>query len=1163
VSCIMPTADRPSFVPWAIEYFLAQDYPRKELVILDDGKGSVSDLIPNRPEIRYFHQAERQVLGAKRNRLCELSRGEIVAHWDDDDWHAPSRLREQVGALLDSTCDACGITRPLFLEPHTGRAWQYVYPPRGRPWVSGSTLCYRRDVALEHPFPDVEIGEDAHFVASLAPRKLLVLGRFDFHVGIIHSENASPKHTASDRWRTHDPAHIFDLMGSSAMRYRSALCTRTPHPSGSRRALVAAAYGIGDILRATPLVRALFELGYAVDFLVAPDYAETICLIDDRRYVRRTIAYSELRTTRGRSAPPELAGETYDVAVFGLWAQPLSQHVQAKRILLTDMDDWKTLGDHACYRRHAQALGWRGELPPAFALHSNRDFALPPNTLAIHPGCKPDWPWKKWHGFADVARHFSSVVVVGSEADRDNSGTYFGQPFRWPPDVRDYTGQLSLAETAALLSQCTAVLSNDSGIMQLATALGTRTFGVFGITSPERELIPQDNVHAITKGLRCEAACRRVPWGRTRCDHDLKCLKTLTAEEVAHSMSSALRRPSARPGRAAKRRRAHDSDSLSLTYYGYVFDASGYGRAARAYIHALERAGVALRVVDIGSHPRQIEDELVASLVAPPGDSDLRLFHGIPSQWARLAFPHRNAIAMTVWETDTLPGQWRNALNHSLDVWVPSRFNALCFERSLERPVFRLPHPVHDPDTKDECGPAQMNTLLGIAPEDYVFYSIFEWQQRKNPEGLLEAFMRAFPTPQGPVLVLKSNPGAAASAKQAIETLRRSTGAHSRVLLRCEAWTDAEIRALHDRGNCYVSLHLGEGWGYPLFDAASRGTPVISTAYSGPLDFLRPDYPGLVACDATSVRQPYVYYNGLMKWATPRLEDAVTRLRWAYTCDGEARREAQRTRESILQEYSLDAIGNAAKLRLLDVLCRVHPRRGQRLRSRLLTHELQPSGPIPGNWYDADYFEHGIKSNWLRGYHWTEFAGLFRETARLLVEGFSEAKSFLDVGCAKGFLVRALREVGVDAWGCDHSRFALDGAHDAIAPYLIESCATQLRPERTFDVVVAMNVLESLTEEQLNRFLKSALGWTEQAIVAVIATDEESEESTRASHDRDLSRILRRPRAWWHEQFLRAGWRQDALHRVAQRALQTGPLPARMGWKLFVYSAARLDDEGP
>ena len=54
VSCIMPTFNRREFVAQAIQYFLAQDYPCKELVIVDDGTESVADLVPNDPRVRYL-----------------------------------------------------------------------------------------------------------------------------------------------------------------------------------------------------------------------------------------------------------------------------------------------------------------------------------------------------------------------------------------------------------------------------------------------------------------------------------------------------------------------------------------------------------------------------------------------------------------------------------------------------------------------------------------------------------------------------------------------------------------------------------------------------------------------------------------------------------------------------------------------------------------------------------------------------------------------------------------------------------------------------------------------------------------------------------------------------------------------------------------------------
>jgi glycosyltransferase involved in cell wall biosynthesis len=76
----MPTYNRRRFVPEAIRLFLAQDYPAKELIVVDDGEDNVADLIPNHPQIRYLCLDRRHSLGAKRNIACEAARGDIIAH---------------------------------------------------------------------------------------------------------------------------------------------------------------------------------------------------------------------------------------------------------------------------------------------------------------------------------------------------------------------------------------------------------------------------------------------------------------------------------------------------------------------------------------------------------------------------------------------------------------------------------------------------------------------------------------------------------------------------------------------------------------------------------------------------------------------------------------------------------------------------------------------------------------------------------------------------------------------------------------------------------------------------------------------------------------------------------------------------------------------------
>jgi hypothetical protein len=219
VTCIMPTADRRRFVPAAIEYFLRQDYPERELLIVDDGADAVEDLVPADPRVRYLRIEPGLTLGAKRNRACEEARGEIFAHWDDDDWHAPRRLYIQVQALLASGAELCGIDRLLFYAPATGRAWEYTYPAGRRPWLSGSTLMYRRGFWERHRFANVNVGEDSRFVWAGPPRAMHVLADHTFHVGIIHDRNTSPKRTRGPWWREIPADTVRALLGADADLY--------------------------------------------------------------------------------------------------------------------------------------------------------------------------------------------------------------------------------------------------------------------------------------------------------------------------------------------------------------------------------------------------------------------------------------------------------------------------------------------------------------------------------------------------------------------------------------------------------------------------------------------------------------------------------------------------------------------------------------------------------------------------------------------------------------------------------------------------------------------------------------------------------------------------------------------------------------------------------
>ena len=114
--------------------------------------------------------------------------------------------------------------------------------------------------------------------------------------------------------------------------------------------------------------------------------------------------------------------------------------------------------------------------------------------------------------------------------------------------------------------------------------------------------------------------------------------------------------------------------------------------------------------------------------------------------------------------------------------------------------------------------------------------------------------------------------------------------------------------------------------------------------------------------------------------------------------------------------------------------------------------------------FGEDYFERGVGqglSNY-ESYRWLPEHS--RKQARTLIHhlGLAPGTLVLDFGCAKGFLVRALREYGIDAHGHDVSEYAVTNCDPAV-----RDVVSTTRPTRAFEWVVAMNTLEHVDAEDL------------------------------------------------------------------------------------------------
>ena len=196
VSCIMPTNGRPDWAQQAIRYFQNQDYPNLELVIVDASAGDAASPIRDDPRIRLHRIQSRCTIGAMRNMACELSRGDIIIHWDDDDWYGPNRVTAQVQPILDGQADITALNESMFFELDCWRFWRVTPELHRRLFVldvHGGTLAFRRSFfGGVCRYPDQSLAEDAAFLqrAVCQGARLKSISAEGLFIYLRHAANA-------------------------------------------------------------------------------------------------------------------------------------------------------------------------------------------------------------------------------------------------------------------------------------------------------------------------------------------------------------------------------------------------------------------------------------------------------------------------------------------------------------------------------------------------------------------------------------------------------------------------------------------------------------------------------------------------------------------------------------------------------------------------------------------------------------------------------------------------------------------------------------------------------------------------------------------------------------------------------------------------------------
>jgi len=324
----------------------------------------------------------------------------------------------------------------------------------------------------------------------------------------------------------------------------------------------------GDVVLTTPLIRAVKEnfQHSEIYFLLIQDTQD---LLKNNPHLKEVIVYDKKRkggpgfwTTLKRlkelkidlALIPHRSFRSAFLAKLARCRRRVGFSTSAGRIFLTDQVVYR-LDKHEI-ERNLSLLSFNGiqteallpELFPGSEEYRKAEQFLSKNQasfsdelVCIAPGSV--WATKRWlpEGFALVAERLIQeeqikVILIGSADDRILAEMMADRMKKKPINA---CGELSLLESAALVSKSRLVLSNDSAPSHMAVAMHTPVVTIFGSTVQEFGFYPYGEGNGI---IQKQLYCRPCGiHGRNRCpERHFRCMREISAQEVFETVQQKL-----------------------------------------------------------------------------------------------------------------------------------------------------------------------------------------------------------------------------------------------------------------------------------------------------------------------------------------------------------------------------------------------------------------------------------------------------------------------------------------------------------------------------------------------------------------------------------------------------------------------------------------------
>ena len=329
----------------------------------------------------------------------------------------------------------------------------------------------------------------------------------------------------------------------------------------------------------------------------------------------------------------------------------------------------------------------------------------------------------------------------------------------------------------------------------------------------------------------------------------------------------------------------------------YLF---GLGTSVRGYAASLMRSHVPLNVIPWRSgfeHLKSISVGYPSRELQPINLIHLNLdFLAIdrPLDSAplnKIATADRYNICIPYLELTALKPEWLEIINRFDEVWCATTFIARAISAVSARPV----HVIRPALSWFQPTSQRSRNGFGLPADKFVFFfaadagSVFG---RKNPRLFVDAYVQTFEPDEGACCLVKIN--RAKSDHLDIKYIQSIAQQRPDVIFMMESLDNADMSALYNQIDCYVSPHRSEGLGLTILEAMSAGKPVIATPFGGAADFVTPDIAIPLDYRLVEVGEGNAPYPPSYIWADPNPASLCHAMRYLFQHPDEARAMGQR-----------------------------------------------------------------------------------------------------------------------------------------------------------------------------------------------------------------------------------------------------------------------------